>query len=90
MIAHSIQAALNAKSVSRVVCSTDSPEIAAVAQEYGAEVPFLRPAELASDQAGMLGVLQHAGRWLESKGVRVARTPTQVAELAISQLGAAA
>ena len=51
LIAHSIQAALNAKSVSRVVCSTDSPEIAAVAQEYGAEVPFLRPEELARDES---------------------------------------
>ncbi len=51
LIAHTVQAALEAESVTRVICSTDSPEIAEVAARYGAEVPFLRPAELAQDDS---------------------------------------
>lgn len=49
----------------RVLVSTDDPEIAAIAQAAGAEVPFLRPAELASDQARSLPVVQHAIAWVE-------------------------
>jgi N-acylneuraminate cytidylyltransferase/CMP-N,N'-diacetyllegionaminic acid synthase len=51
LIAHSIEAALKAHSIDRVICSTDSEEIAEVAQRCGAEVPFLRPAELAMDSS---------------------------------------
>jgi CMP-N,N'-diacetyllegionaminic acid synthase len=51
LIAYSIEAALKAESVSRVVVSTDAEGIAEVARRYGAEVPFLRPAELATDTA---------------------------------------
>jgi CMP-N,N'-diacetyllegionaminic acid synthase len=51
LIVYSIEAALAAESVSRVICSTDSEEIAAVARAAGAEVPFLRPAELAQDNS---------------------------------------
>src|SRR4030095_9172261 len=55
----------------RFVVSTDSAEIADEARRHDAEAPFLRPAELASDHAGMVPVLQHAVRWLESAaGVR--------------------
>ncbi len=46
LIAYSIQAALNSKYVTRIIVSTDDEEIAAVARQYGAEVPFLRPAKL--------------------------------------------
>ncbi len=49
----------------RVVVSTDSEEIAAVAREQGAEVPFLRPAELARDDSPTMPVLQHALAWME-------------------------
>jgi N,N'-diacetyllegionaminate synthase len=45
---------------SRVVCSTDDPAIAAAAREWGAEVPFVRPAELATDSASALDVVRHA------------------------------
>jgi CMP-N-acetylneuraminic acid synthetase len=48
----------------RVIVTTDSPEIAGVAKEYGAEVPFLRPAELAGDTIGMEPVLKHTYEWL--------------------------
>jgi len=51
LIAHTIEAALKAQSIDRVICSTDSEEIATVALRYGAEVPFLRPAELAQDNS---------------------------------------
>ncbi len=49
LIAYTVEAARNAQSVSRVIISTDSQEIADIAIEYGAECPFMRPAELASD-----------------------------------------
>lgn len=51
LIAYSIQAALNSLSIDEVYVSTDSPEIARIAKSYGAKVPFLRPKELASDEA---------------------------------------
>jgi CMP-N,N'-diacetyllegionaminic acid synthase len=50
--------------------STDSPALADEARRHGAEVPFQRPADLASDEAGMVPVLQHAVRWLEATGAR--------------------
>ena len=65
LIAWSIAAGLQAETVSRVLCSTDDAEIAAVAARYGAEVPFLRPAELALDDTLDLPVFQHALHWLE-------------------------
>lgn len=56
----------------RVVVSTDDPEIADVARRAGAEVPFLRPAELATDTARSIEVVQHATRFVEEQdGVRM-------------------
>jgi CMP-N,N'-diacetyllegionaminic acid synthase len=68
LIGQAIASAREATLVTRFICSTDSPEIAEEAKRHGAEVPFLRPAEFATDQAGMLPVLQHAVRWLEATG----------------------
>ena len=65
LIAWSIAAGLQAKSVSRVIVSTDDEEIAAVARECGAETPFLRPAELAQDRTTDFPVFEHALKWLE-------------------------
>lgn len=65
LIAYSIAAALQAEKVSRVIVSTDDPEIASVAREYGAEIPFRRPAELAQDSTPDLPVFKHALAWLE-------------------------
>lgn len=65
LLAWSIAAGLQAKSVSRVIVSTDDGEIAAVAREYGADVPFTRPSELAQDQTLDLPVFEHALKWLE-------------------------
>ena len=58
LIAWSIEAAREAKSIDRVVVSTEDPEIASVSREFGAEV-LDRPYELATDDAGTLEVLQH-------------------------------
>ena len=60
MIAHSIDAALSTRAIDRVVVSTDCPKIAETARKFGAEVPFLRPAELASDDAPERFAWRHA------------------------------
>ncbi|MGB0002035.1 MAG: acylneuraminate cytidylyltransferase family protein [Candidatus Acidiferrales bacterium] len=59
LIAHTIEAARTAHSIQRIMVSTESPEIAQIARQYGAEVPFLRPPELAQDETPTLPVLQH-------------------------------
>lgn len=64
LIAYSIQAGLSAQTVTRVIVSTDDEEIAAVARQSGAEVPFLRPAALAEDTTLDLPVFAHALTWL--------------------------
>lgn len=66
LIAYAIEAALSSKFIGRVVVSTESEEIAQVASQYGAEVPFLRPAELACDNSPEWLVWQHAIRTLET------------------------
>jgi CMP-N-acetylneuraminic acid synthetase len=71
LIAYSIAAGLAAESVGRVVVSTDDEEIAAVSRRYGAEVPFMRPAEHAEDATPDLPVFVHALEWLdEHEGYR--------------------
>ncbi len=60
MIAWSIEAALESKCFSHVIVSTDDREIAEVARRYGAEVPFLRPKELADDHTATRPVINHA------------------------------
>jgi CMP-N,N'-diacetyllegionaminic acid synthase len=66
LVAHAVQAGLGAMPlVSRVVCTTDDPEIAEVARAAGAEVPFLRPAELAQDGTEDWPVFVHTLDWLE-------------------------
>ncbi len=66
LIAHSIRCAQSCCELSRIIVSTDSPEIAEVAKVHGAAVPFLRPAELATDTAPMMGVLRHALQTMEA------------------------
>src|SRR5690349_22298410 len=66
LIVWSIAAAKQASSVTRVIVSTDDEEIASVAREYGAETPFLRPAEFAQDNTTDLPVFEHALQWLET------------------------
>ena len=66
MIAWTIEAALESRALRRVVVSTDDEEIAEVSRRWGAEVPFLRPAELAQDGSSHFSTVVHALRWLES------------------------
>lgn len=68
MIAWSIEAAITSGCFDRVVVSTDDAEIADVAKRYGAEVPFMRPAEFSGDYVGTLPVLRHAVDWLKNDG----------------------
>lgn len=64
IIAYSIQAALETNLFSKVIVSTDSQELADVAISNGAEVPFIRPAELSDDFTGTDAVILHALNWL--------------------------
>ncbi|RJQ34492.1 acylneuraminate cytidylyltransferase family protein [Candidatus Parcubacteria bacterium] len=70
LIAHSIIAAKATTKIDRVIVSTDSEEIAAVAREYTAEVPFMRPSELASDSAKAIDVVRHIIGMLEQDGYK--------------------
>ncbi len=67
LIAYTIEAAKNAGVFDRIVLTTDDHEIAAVGKSYGAEVPFMRPAELAQDHTPSLPAIQHAVSWLRDK-----------------------
>lgn len=78
LVAYSIASGLAARSVTRVIMSTDDEEIAEVAKHYGAEVPFLRPAELAHDDTPDFPLFDHALGWLKAnEGYR----PTAVVQL---------
>jgi CMP-N-acetylneuraminic acid synthetase len=68
LISYSIESAKNSKYIDVVVVSTDSIKIAEVAKEYGASVPFFRPARLASDTAKSIDAIIHAIKWLEKHG----------------------
>jgi CMP-N,N'-diacetyllegionaminic acid synthase len=70
LIGHAVASARESARLTRFIVSTDSPALADEARRHGAEVPFQRPADLASDEAGMVPVLQHAVRWLEATGAR--------------------
>lgn len=65
MIAYSIEHAKESKYINRIIVTTDSEEYAAIAREYGAETPFLRPAEFATDTALDIDVFRHALDWLK-------------------------
>jgi len=83
LLAYPILAAKNCSLINRVIVSTDDEEIASVAKEWGAEVPFMRPKELAEDNTPTEPVLQHAIQWLdENEGyhadIMVCLTPTFV------------
>ena len=64
LIAYSVAAGLAARRVDRVVVSTDDEAITAIARRYGAETPFLRPAEYSQDETPDLPVFRHALQWL--------------------------
>lgn len=69
LIAYSIKTALSCPLVDYVLVSTDSQKIADIAKSYGAKVPFLRPAELATDTAKTIDVLIHAVDYLKKQNL---------------------
>jgi len=68
LLAHTLRAAKGSLYVDRVVVSTDDPRVAEVARTHGAEVPFLRPRELAADTPSLMPVFAHAVHTLEAAG----------------------
>ena len=69
IMAWTIETALECGHFDRLIVSTDDDEVAGVALQYGAEVPFRRPAELSDDHTGIIEVVQHAITWLAENGV---------------------
>jgi len=71
LIAYSIIASKLSKKIQRVIISTDSQEIADIARRYGAEAPFLRPSEFASDGSPDIDFVLHAIGWFETNEGKV-------------------
>ena len=69
MIAWSIEAAFNSSCFDEVLVSTDDEEIARIAKDYGANVPFVRPKELSDDYATTQEVIEHSIKWLLKKNI---------------------
>jgi CMP-N,N'-diacetyllegionaminic acid synthase len=67
LLAWTIETALSTSCLDRVILSTDDPEISKIGKQYGAEVPFLRPAEFAADDTTDMPVYEHALGWLKDK-----------------------
>ena len=74
IIAYSIEVALKSNCFDHVIVSTDDVEIAEVSKKYGAQVPFIRPAELSNDYIGTMPVIKHAIEWFDEQG----RPPSNV------------
>ena len=68
LIAYTIEKCINSQIFSHVIISTEDEEIAKISKKYGAEVPFMRPKKLATDQSGTSEVLLHGVKKLESLG----------------------
>ncbi|MDU6115967.1 MAG: acylneuraminate cytidylyltransferase family protein [Paeniclostridium sordellii] len=68
LIAYSIEAGLKSKYINKVVVTTDGEEIAKVAKEYGADVPFLRPKHLATDTSKSIDAVTHCIEQLKNQG----------------------
>ncbi|MFN5303433.1 MAG: cytidylyltransferase domain-containing protein, partial [Pseudanabaena sp.] len=71
MIAWAIETVIASKLFDQIIVSTDDPEIAEIARNYGAEVPFFRPAALSNDYAGTTEVIAHATQWLIEQGLSI-------------------
>lgn len=74
MIAWSVESAVKSGCFDRIIVSTDDEEIASVARDCGAEVPFIRPAELSDDHTATIPVIAHAIQWHQRNG----QSPSEV------------
>lgn len=70
LLAYKIRAAQGTSFGKRIIVSTDDLEIAEVARKYNAEVPFIRPTELASDEASSMDVVMHAMEWIDNNDAK--------------------
>lgn len=68
LIAWTIEQAKKSKNIDKMIVSTDDEEIAEISKQYGAEVPFMRPKELATDNSPTIDAIMHALDWFESRG----------------------
>ena len=71
IISYSIRAARQAGIIDQIIVSTDDEEIASVARDFGAEIPFVRPPEISEDYSGTNEVVAHAISWLVSNGAKL-------------------
>ena len=71
LIAYSIEVAINSRLFDKVIVSTDDKEIAKIAKNYGAEVPFIRPSELSDDFTGTQEVVNHTIHYLKQQGEKI-------------------
>ena len=71
MIAWALEVAKNSRLFDHIIVSTDNKEIADIARNLGAEVPFIRPAELSDDFAGTTEVVSHATEWAVEQGFKL-------------------
>lgn len=72
LLAHTIEQALACRAIDGVYVSTDNDEIAEIARRCGAEVPYRRPSELATDDAAKIPVIEHLVLQLEQQGMSIA------------------
>lgn len=70
LISYMIRKAIASPLIDKVICSTDSPDIAKIAREFGAETPFDRPAELAADRTPLINATQFAMQSMDKLGYR--------------------
>jgi len=71
IIAYTIETAIKSNVFDKIIVSTDSEEIAEVAKQYGAEVPFVRPVELSDDFSGTTEVTAHAVQWYQDRNMPI-------------------
>ncbi len=71
LITHTIEQALSCPQIDHTFVSTDDQEIAEIAKQAGANVPFLRPAELATKTSAKIPVIQHLVDWVINSGIQV-------------------
>ena len=71
LLAYTIETALQSRLINRTIVSTDDQEVASIARQYRAEVPFMRPSELSMDSVSDFPVIEHAVSWCDNQGWKV-------------------
>ncbi len=85
LLEYTAHAALSASSLSRILLSTDDPEIAAIGRAAGLEAPFLRPAELSLDSTPMVQVVLHVIEWVQARGLTLRGSVRTTADQSTAQ-----